>query len=146
MMTSSTVCFARSLLAERVLGDADLFGIVTSMLARNSERGSRAARNLCLTSKSVLAAVLAPVQRVRMDAPLPVLQQMASLASLHVGPGTLDSLAQLLRLTRLRADRVSSPQALSAIMQLTRLQELRLGNEVCAARHLLPRRPQQAGH
>jgi hypothetical protein len=46
--------------------------------------------------------VLASVQRVRVGAPLPaVLQQMASLASLHLGPGPLDSLAQLPQLNRL---------------------------------------------
>jgi hypothetical protein len=51
---------------------------------------------------------------------------MASLVSLHVGgPGPLDP-SHLRQLTRLMADGNSSPQALSAIMQLTRLRELRL--------------------
>jgi hypothetical protein len=42
--------------------------------------------DLCFASTSVCAAVLASVRHVRMDAPLQaVLQQMASLVSLHVG-------------------------------------------------------------
>jgi Leucine-rich repeat (LRR) protein len=133
---------ARPPRAEQVLGNADLVGLITSMI--KDEAGStnaRAAHSLCLASKSVSAAVLASVQRVRMGAPLPaVLQQMASLASLYVGPGPMDSLAQLRQLTRLRADRIGSPQALSAIMQLTRLQVLQLdidADDCMAMRHAL---------
>jgi hypothetical protein len=148
---SATVAVARrSPAEEQVLGNVDLFGLVLSMLhnddcwededSEDSEiscdsdgdsdaddtegdrrLATRAAQSLCLASKSVRAAVLASVQRVRMDAPLPVLQHMASLVSLHVGgPGTLDP-SQLRQLTRLEADDVSSPQAVSATMQLTRL-------------------------
>jgi hypothetical protein len=40
--------------------------------------------SLCLTSKAVLAAVLASVQRVSMDAPLSVLRRMTSLVNLNV--------------------------------------------------------------
>jgi Leucine-rich repeat (LRR) protein len=115
----------------QVLSIADLVGIITSTIHDGddeldddtNDRGrATRAHSLCLTSKPVYAAVLASVQRVRMDA---VLQRMASLVSLRVGPGPLDH-CQLPQLTSLRADGVSSPQALSAIMQLTRLQELRL--------------------
>jgi hypothetical protein len=89
---------------------------------------TRAAHSLCLTSESVRAAVLASVQRVRMDTPrLPVLQHMGSLVSLRVGRGPIDPIAQLPQLTRLWAYGISSPQDLSAIMQLTRLEELVLG-------------------
>jgi hypothetical protein len=103
----------------RVLSDVDLVGLViTSMLHDGSDAdrwlATRAARNQCLASTSSCAAVLASVQRVRMDAPLPaVLQQMASLVSLRVGgPGQpLDpsQLRQLTRLRTLRVDRISSP-------------------------------------
>jgi hypothetical protein len=68
--------------------------------------------------------VLASVQRVRMDRPLPVVQHMASLVSLRVGPGPLESVARLLQLGDVQADGISSRRGLSAIMQLTRLQEL----------------------
>jgi hypothetical protein len=141
---------------ERVLRDVDLVGIVLSVLLDTckDDRGlaTRAAHSLCLTSTSVRAAVLACVQRVRMDAPLPaVLQRMASLASLHVGAGPLEPLAQLPQLTCLQADEISSPVALSAVMHLTRLQELRLGMDKDAGhirqalRHL-PQQPPQPGH
>jgi hypothetical protein len=119
---------APSTRAEHVLSDADLVGLITSMLHDDTDdRGptTRAARSLCLTSKAVLAAVLASVRRVRMDGTLAVLQQMASLVSLRVGPGPLDP-SQLRQLTHLQADGVSSLQILLAILQLTRLRELRL--------------------
>jgi hypothetical protein len=117
-----------------ILGDVDPVGIVLSLLLDTCKDdralATRAAHSLCLTSTSVRAAVLACVQRVRMDAPLPaLLQRMASLVSLHVGAGPLDTVAQLPKLTRLQADGISSPLTLSAIMQLTGLQELRLGKE-----------------
>jgi hypothetical protein len=85
---SSTVV-ARSPFAYRVLDDADFVGLVVSALL-DDDRGR--VRSLCLTSTTVraavLASVLAAVQRVRMDAPLPaVLQQMTSLVSLHSAPG-----------------------------------------------------------
>jgi hypothetical protein len=128
-----TVDLAPSLRAEQVLSNADLVGVITPMLKDHDggtdaeqELATRAARSLCLASMAVRAAVLASVRRVRMDRPLPaVLQKMASLVSLDVGPGLLDP-SQLRQLTRLRAGGISSPQALLAIMQLTRLQELRL--------------------
>jgi hypothetical protein len=125
---SSPVCPASSA-PEQVLGDADLVGLVGASPECYGDPGlaTRAAHSMCLTSASVHAAVLASVQRMRMDAPLPVLQQMASLVSLHVsGPGQPLDPSQLPRLTRLQADGISSPQVMSAIMQLTRLQELRL--------------------
>jgi Leucine-rich repeat (LRR) protein len=128
---SSTVV-ARSPVAYRVLSDVDLVGLVVSALLDDDRgRATRAVHSLCLSSTTVraavLASVLASVQRVRMDAPLPaVLQQMTSLVSLHVGPGRLDP-SQLPQLTRLQADGVSSLQALASIIQLTRLRELRLG-------------------
>jgi hypothetical protein len=90
------------------------------------ELATRAAHSLFLTSASVRAAVLASVDYVGMDAPLPVLQRMTSLGSLRVGPGPLDP-SHLPQLTCLQADGLSSPQALSAVMQLTRLQALKLG-------------------
>jgi hypothetical protein len=123
---ASTVGFALS--SEQVLGGVDLAGLVGASPECYGDPGlaTRAAHSMCLTSASVRAAVLASVQRVRMDAPLPVLQQMASLVSLHVsGPGPLDP-SQLPRLTCLQADGISSPQVMSAIMQLTRLQELEM--------------------
>jgi hypothetical protein len=130
---SSTVGLSRLSPAEQVLSNADLVGLITSQLLHDDgDRGllaTRAGHSLCLTNKPVRAAVLASVQRVCVDRLLPVLQQMASLVSLHIGPGPLDSLAQLRQLTCLQADSISSPQALSAIMQLTRLQELRLGSD-----------------
>jgi hypothetical protein len=92
--SSADVDLARSPGAEQVLGDADLAGIITSMICdddSSDEEGAdddstedehepapRAAHGLCLASKAVLAAVLASVRRVRMDQPLPVLQRMAS--------------------------------------------------------------------
>jgi hypothetical protein len=133
-MSSSTadVGPARSPRADKVLGNADLAGLITSMLNGDDDLwlATRAAHSLCLASKAVRAAVLASVQRVRMDAPLPaVLQQMASLASLRVrGPGPLDP-SQLRQLTRLQANGISSVLAVSAIMQLTRLRELRMDVE-----------------
>jgi hypothetical protein len=90
---------------ERVLSDVDLVGLIISTLHDDGDPGlaPRAAPSLCLTSKAVRAAVLASVQRVRMDAPLPaVLRQMASLLSLRVGPGPLDR-SQLAQLTLLQA-------------------------------------------
>jgi hypothetical protein len=88
----STVARARCPRAEQVLGNADLVGLVTSMIKDDAadDRGPapRAALSLCLASASVRAAVLASVQRVRMDRPLPVLRLMASLASLRVGRGS----------------------------------------------------------
>jgi hypothetical protein len=127
--------------AERVLGDVDLVGLLILILLDDEydedddddDEGlqgvaTRAAHSLCLTSKSVRAAVLASVQSIYMNEPLPVLQQMVALASLHIGPGPVD-LSQLAHLTRLQADDISSPQDLSAIMQLTRLRELWLDSQ-----------------
>jgi hypothetical protein len=111
--TPITVGLARSLTAERILSNVDLVGLIVSLLLDNDGTRARwrgglsgrlasmfftgdhrllvatqAAHGLCLTSKAVRAAVLASVQRMRMDRPLPaVLQKMASLVSLHVGPG-----------------------------------------------------------
>jgi hypothetical protein len=82
----TVVDLARCPSSERVLSDADLVGLVTSMLLDGNAgcegRATRAAHGLCLASKSVCAAVLASVRRVRMDAPLPeVLRRMPSLVS-----------------------------------------------------------------
>jgi hypothetical protein len=75
--------------AEQVLGNVDI--VVSALLADERGLATRAVHSLCLTSRTISAAVLASVRRVRMDAPLPaVLQQMASLVSLHVGPRHLD--------------------------------------------------------
>jgi hypothetical protein len=90
---------------ERVLSDVD-FELILSLLHDDDEgegdRGpaTRAAHSLCLSGASVCAAVLASVQRARMDTPLAaVLQQMVSLVSLNVGPGPWDP-SQLRQLTR----------------------------------------------
>jgi hypothetical protein len=67
---SATYHLARSPLVEPVLGDVDLVGIVLSKFLGVHEfdrrPATRAAHSLCLTSKTVRAAVLACVQRVRM--------------------------------------------------------------------------------
>jgi hypothetical protein len=79
--------------AERVLSDVDIVVLVLSVLLGDrcgGETATRAARSLCLASKVVRAAVLASLQRARMDRLLAVLQQMVSLASLSVAPGPLD--------------------------------------------------------
>jgi hypothetical protein len=139
--TAGTASLARSSPGENVLGEVDFMGLILSELLlqgggggggqEDLKLGTRAANSLCLASKSVRTAVLASVQRVRMDGPQPaVLQHMASLVSLHVSPGCsrlrfvhADTLQQL---TCLRADGIMGPRTLSAIVQLTRLLELRL--------------------
>jgi hypothetical protein len=128
---SATYHLVRSPLVERVLGDVDLVGIVLSKLLGSGTDdlglllATRAVHSLCLTSKPVRAAVLASVQRVGIDTPLPgVLLQLPSLVSLHVGPGPFDTVAELLQLTRLKAGMISSPQPLSTIVHQTRLPEL----------------------
>jgi hypothetical protein len=124
----SSIVVALSPTAEQVLGDVDIAGLVISGLA------TRAVNSLCLTSRAVRAAVLASVRRVCMDAPLPaLLQQMASLVSLHVGPGRLDpSQPQLTRLRELRLGIAvdgygDTWDALHGISRLGRLSSLGIG-------------------
>jgi Leucine-rich repeat (LRR) protein len=126
MSSAAAVDLAGCPRAEQVLSDVNRVGIISSML-KGGRPAPQAAHRLCLTSRAVHAAVLASVRRVRVDAPLPVLQQMSSLVSLRVaGPGRLEPCEQPQLSCTLRTNGICSLQALPAIMQLTKLEELGL--------------------